>query len=92
MGGMHAEELDVENDRRALEELVGGSIEVIRSAMGLDAAFIVDPEAKQKGKPLTGLLADGTELYGDVIFVGVNADGSFCDISPIAGLVSEGVM
>lgn len=79
---------EIENELSAMQELVGGYIEVART--GLKGAILVcDEDGKFKGKP-ANIITDRDVIVGDVFFCSVNGE-EFSDITQeqIDAIVAE---
>ena len=73
-------EKTIPNTLEALQELVGGYIEVVRT--DFRTALIVDENGKIKGKPLCLTLLNGRgfeHLVGTVVAVGIDGE-EFCSL------------
>lgn len=77
--GEPAQLVDIPNNLTALQELVGGSIELLQSGAEPDVGLLVDEEGKLKGLPFNFWHSIWKHLHGTVVFVGIDADG-FCDV------------
>lgn len=78
--GEPAEVIQIQNTLKALQDEVGGYIEVVTFAS--DAAIICDEEGKIKGKPFNCNLL-GTDFVGTILVVGIDQE-QFCDIPQAA--------
>ena len=74
--GERMREIEVENELRALQNLVGGYIEVIR--LTTDLVFIINEEGKNNGMLYNCDICDDM-IFGSIIAVGVK-DEEFCDV------------
>lgn len=82
--GEAPEIIEVDNDRKALSETIGGRLESFTFAT--DACILTDEEGVFKDLPFNVELMDNP-FYGPILLVGVNGD-EFCDF-PVLGLWVE---
>ena len=76
--GKFPEVVDIQNTLEALQEAVGGYIEVFPVAT--DLVILCDEEGRIDGKPFNCNLC-GTDFCGTILFVGVDGP-EFTDIDP----------
>ena len=74
--GMDPEEMQIENTLEALQNLVGGFIEVV--PMAADAAIVVNEEGIIRDLPYNTCYC-GQFLFGTMVFVGVDGE-EFSDV------------
>lgn len=81
--GCEPEIIEVENTLKALQQEVGGYIEVI--TLPYDAALICNEEGRILGLPDNGRVC-GVNVVGTVLIVGTKGE-EFCNVPPIDGFV-----
>lgn len=86
--GCAPEVIEVENTLKALQDEVGGYIEVITLPYG--AALICNEEGRLHGLPYNCCVF-GTSFVGTVLIVGTKGE-EFCDVPPIDGFVEVQTM
>lgn len=81
--GCAPEIIEVENTLKALQDEVGGHIEVVTVAS--DTAIICNEEGRILGLPDNGRVC-GVDVVGTVLIVGTKGE-EFCDVPAIDGFV-----
>ena len=84
-GNAKFRQLNINNDLRTLQRLVGGHIETV--FISRDACVICNEEGRILGMP-HNCIYEGVDFVGPILVVGVNGD-EFCD-SPMSLMVANG--
>ena len=74
------EAIEMPNTLEAMQEMVGGYIEVVKVDGLANLYAVVDEEGLLKGKPLT-YAHGGLNLVGTIVWCSIDADGEFCGIT-----------
>lgn len=81
MPGEKAEERDIENTLKALQDIVGGYIETL--TLCKDMIIVCNEEGLINDMPFNCTVC-GTQLFGPIIFVGFDGKEDFCDLQESA--------
>lgn len=82
--GKKLRQMNVPNELRVLQDLVGGYVESV--TLFEDLAILCDEEGRLKGLPYNCEVC-GIQFCGPILFVGVDGD-NFCDV-PWTGTAEE---
>lgn len=84
--GQRAEDIEVENSVEALQEVVGGYIEVVNLPMN-DMAILRDEEGLMKQKDYNCRIM-GIDFVGTILFVGIKGE-EFTDVPTTVAKVEK---